>query len=319
MERSKLKILYNPFEKSIAYERFDTEKGIWVEPHGSSELANKKFTKASLQNIAYDLAKVIENEYYVGNVGLDIEFAGTENDFDDLRFVFDSVFSDKDIRLVKLQSPSIADASEALGGVDEVYRRVDDILNKYEDEEIKAEVDRYHNLTKPQVSICVIGTSSSGKSAFINALIGWELLKSESEPSTAKLFKIISSNSFEIHFVYCSKEVKLEFDKERFDKEQFEVCFEQGFVSDLKTKILDGKPTDAMYSALDKLNSEESGRIDDETIEVYVKFRNTALPVEKFEFVIYDTPGSGTDSHKDHTEVLKKALKAGMRTSNHCY
>ena len=82
MERNKVKIICNPFEKKIEYRRWGIPEGEeeyeWMELGSKSKLLiEKKFTHATIQHNAFEIIDEICEEYNRGNVGLDIVFEGT--------------------------------------------------------------------------------------------------------------------------------------------------------------------------------------------------------------------------------------------------
>ena len=54
-------------------------------------------------------------------------------------------------------------------------------------------IEEYKEVTRNEVPICIMGNYSVGKSAFINALLGDEILPSKVNASTAKNTKIIAN------------------------------------------------------------------------------------------------------------------------------
>ena len=47
----------------------------------------------------------------------------------------------------------------------------------------------------------------------------------------------------------------------------------------------------------------------DDVIEVYCEFVNSFLPLDRYQFVIYDTPGSNSVMFREHADILKDSLE----------
>lgn len=215
MERNKIKITYNPYKKEIFYRYWDyTGDGSWEEVDINSPLLQEQCSSkdVTIQNNSYNIVETINNNYNVGNIGVDIIFEGTQDDFDTLSYVAGRYFFDYYIKCIK-GSKSIISPLEAKDKIEEYFRRLNGFLNKYGDTpEIVNELNRYLDAVKPTVPICVMGLYSSGKSAFINSLIGKEVLPSDSDPTTARNYRITKNDFFgKIKFLYENKPVELKF------------------------------------------------------------------------------------------------------------
>ena len=79
---------------------------------------------------------------------------------------------------------------------------------------VDCDVNKFIDASKDTVPICVMGNYSSGKSTFINALIGQEVLPSGDMPVTAKIYRITQSKEegkASISLKYNDKPVMIEF------------------------------------------------------------------------------------------------------------
>ena len=88
-------------------------------------------------------------------------------------------------------------------------------------------MSHFNDAANDTIPICVLGNYSSGKSSFINSLIGYEILPNGNEPVTARVYQIERNNrndqavlSFEIE----SEPVKLvlEDNKYKFESGRYE-------------------------------------------------------------------------------------------------
>lgn len=115
-----------------------------------------------------------------------------------------------------------------------------------------------------------IGTMSSGKSTFLNSLIGFELFPSKNEACTAKIISYYA-NPVRDEFLYKNKRSKKPTLRKRLD-----------------------------YKQIEEWN--ESLRIDEIFIEGPLRSG------KKKSFGIIDTPGPNNSMDKSHREMMQKAL-----------
>ena len=115
-----------------------------------------------------------------------------------------------------------------------------------------------------------IGTMSSGKSTFLNSLIGFELFPSKNEACTAKIISYYA-NPVRDEFLYKNKKSKKPTLRKRLD-----------------------------YKQIEEWN--ESSKIDEIFIEGPLRSG------KKKSFGIIDTPGPNNSMDKSHREMMKKAL-----------
>ncbi len=316
MNRSKIRITYNPYEKKISYKRNELDK--WVDLGNKSELVlnEKKYVYTTIQNSADDIIRELVNEYNKGNVGLDIIFEGAKEDFDDFNNALDffkNCDAESDISLEKgdmyYKSPK-----DVLPVIENSYNSLDAIFKKYERDaesnNVGKIINEYHDAVNSIIPICVVGTYSVGKSAFINALIGAEILPSACEATTARCYKITPSReNGKITFLNSDEKIIIELDNDKYkingniDNDLRDLLYSP------PNKSTDNKIETNMFHLLTILNNyaNEKNSISD-LIEVEAPFYNSQLIDKGFDFVIFDTPGSDAYSHKDHLNVLKNAL-----------
>ena len=311
----KMMMTCNPYEKTIDYYWFDESQGKYVDMSDMSdafpELTNAKYTNdVTLQSRADEIVKIIDN-LDPSDLGIEVHFIGTQDDFDDLRRVVELFYENKNIHCIK-EAPFFWDAEYALEHIKTKFSEVESILAEYQEEAIVGLLDSYEKTIKPDLAICIMGLYSSGKSAFINSLVGAELLPSASDPTTAKVCKI---QCRDIHTVTCT-----------VNGGTYTVCFDTdnptvtGADEAVRT-LIDGHIHEGsdmiarMYHYLKFLNASHpfgDDYTDGELITITVPYTNTLLPTDKFDFVIYDTPGSNSASNRKHFEVLKDALAVQM-------
>lgn len=307
----KMRITCNPYTKVIIYECYENDSFVNISELSaeySSELINDKFTKTSFQNRAYEIVELLNKHFNPGNKGLHIDFIGNKDDYDALESVISTYFADCNIVSEKNQQYF----NEAPYVMQQIETRFDDVISTLEDseyikDEIAAEISKYRDTIDESIAICVTGLCSAGKSAFINSLIGYEILPSSSDPTTAKMFKITCSDTYSISFEVSGQAITVSFSNDEYtvsDSCPSEVNAEIGAV------FTDGKADNEiknMHRFLDLLNKgkllTEIGRID-----ISIPFKQVTYFDSHYQFVIYDTPGSNSDSNKKHFDILKESL-----------
>ena len=188
----------------------------------------------------------------------------------------------------------------------------------------KGELEITKNLVKVSdalddiVPICVFGNYSSGKSTFINALIGREVLPSGGDPVTAKAFKIQNSSQTDvarIKFTHWGEVIELSFEDDSYRVIKGDVNDKLLLELDSEIKEKETMTMNQMVSvALEFINAYEkrdsSSTEIGNMIELYIAFSKTGiLGSSNNKFVIFDTPGSNTATNDGHIEVLKEALE----------
>lgn len=307
----KLLIKCNPYEKTIDYYWFEDSEGKYVDLSEHSgycpELTNAKYTKnVTIQSRADEIVRIIDN-LDPADFGIDVHFIGTQDDFDDLKRVVELFYANKNIHCIK-EPTFFHDAEYSLAQIKEHFSRIEDIFTDYKEDEILELLISYEETIKPELAVCVMGLYSSGKSAFINSLVGCELLPSASDPTTAKVCKIQCRDTYSISLWVNGQE--------------YCICFDEDFpavsgddstiVGMLQEHAGDGEDSIAkMYHLLKFLNTNHpfgETFMDGSLVTITLPYIKTMLPTEKFDFVIYDTPGSNSASNAEHFAVLNEAL-----------
>ena len=303
-----IKIRCNPYTKVINYLYLE-ESGEWSP--ASSKLASDAFTNITIQHKLHEIIEEINEKYNLGNNGLDIIFEGCREDLEDLRSEVEQYFSEYKLE-VKEGDYVIDSASEVMPEINRIFSDIKESFKEYPDDDISAEIMKFNETVKPVVSICVMGLYSSGKSAFINSLLGAEILPSASDPMTAKNYKINSSNAYKVRFLYDNQRIEIKFKGKKITiNKPGELEIVQRLQQEID-EIEHGNEACRLYKALSIINGYEDSETEDThistLIEVWAPFRNSRLPLDKFDFSIYDTPGSDS-VHSDHLLILKDSLQ----------
>lgn len=363
MEKNIIRICSNPYRRHIDYYWYDKESGTWsdLSKKDESSLNKERFISSQIPQIAYDVLKEIVK--MKSPAGISVIFEGTEDDYERLAFIKEAHFANSGIELVRGEK-KMNSAEEVMSQIEASFGKLEEYFKRYSDKETEETLAKYRETVRPEIVLYVMGVYSSGKSAFINSLIGQEILPSASDPATAKVYKIRPSEECRIAFTFQGENYVIEFEdkswgvnkapdseiiqsirnkieavnpksteqfmywtlsalndyaKEEGDKQREELlsCYAQRFVSDESEEEEDEKDDDEkIKDLLERCRVKElteegcltENKLGD-SVEVFVDFRHSYLPLDMFKFVIYDTPGSNTATFGEHMDILKESLE----------
>lgn len=172
----KVEIKYNPY----VLETVIKVDGMDPKPNSSLNAGKKR-----LQEWVDKLPELLYEEYRDGN--LEVEYIGTESDFEELRQAFDSC---KDVAAT-FQFHKTADIVDVEQKIDELFEEIKNgPIAELKDERI---IQAFEKAKDSKFEINVVATMSSGKSTLINALLGKQLMPAKNEATTATIVKIIDT------------------------------------------------------------------------------------------------------------------------------
>ena len=271
-----------------------------------------------MQNCGIDIVNKIISGYDDGTIGVNLVFEGTDNDYEDFQSILKLYFSDCKISCTRDEKQLIS-ADQAAQKIESIFEDMEHTFEKYPNDELKAQIERYKETVKATVTVCILGTYSAGKSAFINALIGEEILPCASDPTTATVYRVHTSQENKIAFDYKNQYVELQF-SEREYKPNTNNMEGDTLLSMVKENIANGAIHSCnahMYYALEAINNftkdtqSNSDTADYPTIiDVYVPFHKSSLPLDTYDFVFIDTPGADSETFKEHLDVTRDSLKS---------
>lgn len=177
------------------------------------------------------------------------------------------------------------------------------------DEEAKNIKEKIESMSDNKVSLCFTGVYSAGKSALINAMLGYRILPEKITSETAKMFQISSPKKGEtVRIIFDIDNVKtvLEWDDKKSILEFKEGPHENDERAQIQNLLNELKDEN-------KLRHEQISKVlaflndmDAVSHDVEIMFP-IPLDSDAVQFTIYDTPG--TDSNYiEHQEVLLNAL-----------
>lgn len=316
---STIKIISNPYAKEIKFQKFESSINSWqeidYEHNENSRLLKQELIKGFFPFIVKEIVDTIISEYGVPGEKTVITFQGTADEYLELEEICkDDAHKDK-VSTVK-EVIYLENARDILPLVRKLFAEMDPLIMKSANHErIERDLDRFKDASSDVVPICVLGNYSTGKSTFINALVGSEILPSGTDPVTAKIFKIARSkypDRASVRFQYLGDDVEIRFTA--MDTALITNAPADGFFDELKGEFIDSTAdnlSERVGKVLQFVNDFE-GRDDidqiSDLIEVDIPFKHGVLANTQHPFVIFDTPGSNSASNAKHLMVLKEAM-----------
>lgn len=318
---ARIKVISNPYKSEITYFEWDENAKSWIEINydnrPDSKLISDKMSKSFLPFKVTEIVERIIGDYGSKNDSdpVEIIFEGNEDEYQEFNAVcLDSKYVGS-IVLTKSER-YIENAREILPEIIAVFDELKDLVSKSvrDEDKIVREIEKFKEASNKVIPICVLGNYSAGKSTFINALIGSEILPSSDQPTTARIFKINKSShgrKAQVRFEYDNNEVCLEFYEEKY-------IGDDNFKDNALSRVIEEKVSEIeektlvrnVNKVLEILNNDsDETRLLSEIIEITVPFMAGILDQSPKDYVIFDTPGSNSDSNESHLVVLKKAMQ----------
>lgn len=316
MADTKIRITSNPYTRLLKFDRWDEG---W-QAIDSSNAPTSGLIKADVLNgfLPFKAKQIVDLIFkeYGGNTT--IVFEGPGDEYEDLRSIVAEPYYGGKLKLIYGEN-DLANASTVLPKIVEVFTKVETLIDGVIDEKetVDSDIAKFVDVSKDQVPLCVIGNYSAGKSTFINALIGYEILPSGAEAVTAKVFKIkpsagtVATISFEEddgrhELMYGSEGLLLD---ESTGSEAFLASLSAYLEEYCDERTLSAQVNRSIQFINELPNA--SGDIDvviPDLVEIDVPFNPCDPWMGDYNFVIFDTPGSNSATDVDHVRVLKDAM-----------
>ena len=318
---TKIKIRSNPYNREISYLTMDEATGQWVDVRETDERSRLRETDSERSFLPFKIKEIITiiiKEYYVGREKVQLYFEGTQDEYYEVEAVCESDDVKDKIELIRTNT-ILENARFIKGDIKEVFERVNPVIENImkEDFSVKRGLNKVSQALDDVIPLCVFGNYSAGKSTFINALIGVELLPSGGDLVTAKIYEIRNSEFFDqakISFEFHGERIEISIEGKEF--RVLKGDSETDIVKSIKEEI-DNEGSHELYAmvriAMDILNNYE--KKDKEVTEIgsvitlVVPFSTSGvIGNSSNKFVIFDTPGSNSNSNQDHAKVLAEAM-----------
>lgn len=314
----KIKIASNPYEQKITYSKYDEQTGeynqITSADSSTSKLLSSDFVKCFFPFKAKDILNQLVDEYAIKGK-LDVVFEGASDEYAELLEVKEIEQKFSDVQITKGER-YLEDGRDVINEINEIFKIVEPIVRDSvpNNESINKNLKKYSDASNDIIPICVIGTTSVGKSTFINSLIGAEYLPQDNGRCTAKIYKIMKSKDTDRAFV------KFDYDEETiiiYFKSDYEIT--GNLSNEFKEELSEILNSDANITLSKKITNllkylntyneiHETKSISD-LIELEVPFNSKVFEKSNNPFVIFDTPGSNDAEHAKDLELLKQQMK----------
>lgn len=329
MAKKIIKITYNPYENHIKFIiSLDFGKS-WQELSDTSELLKYQNQECVFSNCVEDIVSCINRYQNSSLEGLCIQFVGTGDDYSILEEVVKSENRNSN-KKGKIQTEYVGvykSADESIEIIRSAYNRIsrefEDYLpgkKNHKADTSYAEIGDLINLFTETVSrdipICVIGTYSVGKSAFINAIIGAEILPSKVDPCTAKDVKVESATEVSISIEYKGAPIIYVISNGHIEsRDEMSELAEEFRKAICEHCDFSGKSSnEILHDILIALNESEKTfpPVADVgwNVSIRLPFVDSILNQEDCKIILFDTPGSNNsdiDQHA-HRESLEKMM-----------
>lgn len=319
---TKIKIVSNPYNRKLSYSIYKEQTETWEnikQDSINSRLRENDEDKIFFPFKVKEITDTIIDEYHVGTEPIELIFEGTADEYEELVNVCEEDSVKEKIALSR--SPRVLEnARDILDDAKEIFVTVEPIIKNIvkDDVTITKGLLKVSDALKDIIPICIFGNYSAGKSTFINALIGYEILPSGGDPVTSKIYEIKRSSQpdrAKVSFAYREEEFELIFDNRECrvvkgdkEKELIEEIF-AGIAKSTELSLLR-----MVNITIDILNSfekrDKTTTLISNIIRIEVPFsENGKLGQSHNEFVIFDTPGSNSNTNMDHEKVLTESLE----------
>ena len=174
---AKIKIISNPYQKMTVFQCWDEALKQWhsidADSNADSKLLCDELCVGFFPFKAKKIIDVIVSEYSVNGEKIEVIFEGTDDEYLELY----SICSQDDYSASVTLSKSgryLENARDILPDVIDIFKELSPLVAESvsDKDKIKRELEKFSDASNDVIPICVIGNYSSGKSTFINALIG---------------------------------------------------------------------------------------------------------------------------------------------------
>ncbi len=313
MAETKIEIISNPYKRSITFiEKREGQPDVRLEESSpDSVLITPEIKGAFLPFKAEEIVDAIVKEYRTPDdtEPIEIIFEGPSDEYRDLE---DICSTRNDVSLTK--GPHVLENARFIrNDIVNIFDSIEPVVagKLPNNETIRENIVKFRDATKEAVPVCVIGNYSAGKSAFINALIGYELLASDEKPTTGRIFKIRRSKFADhgtISFRLNDFLVRATFGPAGLES----ISDEASKAAETLKSLLSETPAELisqMRAVLKELNYWKGDEEVSDAIEVETPFSPLSQWALSRDFVIFDTPGSNSATFSKHAEVLEAEME----------
>lgn len=319
---TKVKIVSNPYNRGISYFVYKEAANTWEnikQENPNTGLWKINEDKIFLPFKVKEIVDIVIAEYYVGTEKIELIFEGTTDEYEELANICNENEVEDKIHLTR-STRVLENARDILSRAKEAFDIVQPIIKNIVKDAaaITKELAKVSDALKDIIPICIFGNYSAGKSTFINALIGYEILPSGGDPVTSKIYEIKRSRQDDrakISFYYRNEEFELLFDNK--ESRVIKGDKDRDLIQEILSGIVKAEKTGLFTMVnitIEILNSfekkDKTTTLISDVIRIEVPFCGSGkLGQSHNDFVIFDTPGSNSNTNMDHEKVLTDSLE----------
>ncbi len=307
---TKLKIISNPYSRQVKYQVWSETSGQWMDikdDTSRSKLLEIEYENAFFPFKVWDIITTIKDEYGGGDT-IQVEFEGTQNEYAQLVLACEDSAFKNDIVLAR-SNKFLNNADSIIKDIKEYFGIICPIVSDVMDNDmdVRKKLIKLQQAIDDVIPICVFGNYSAGKSSFINALIGAEILPCSAEPLTSKIYEISNSqNVNKANISFGLTELVIENDGLKVLKDG------NGFADEL-LKIIKEEMIFGLENItrviIKYINSYDKVKSNNQVVKIEYPFSKKGIFGESNnKFVIFDTPGSNAETNEEHAKVLEQAM-----------
>lgn len=333
MGAQKLRMKYHPAKKEIVFQRFQNGKEVKIRNDSRLMQYMNMKGKFVLQDFGNSFFDDIARAFDKVKV-LDIEVITTKLDYEDFLQMVEYYNENSQCRMEPTLFAELPDMNQTFFEVlkhgedsmgilqahrqklfeiplgNENVKKCAENFAKQIDEEVKSIKEKIDDLHDNHVSLCFTGVYSAGKSALINAIIGYRILPESISSETAKMFRISTPREGEavkIIFDITNEYTELHWNDQINGFEFVKGPSENSARAEIQSIINKVKEEgmrqhEQIKELLKKLNTYETV-----SSLIQIKFP-VPLDNRSVQFTIYDTPGTDSN-YLAHQKVLVEALE----------
>ncbi len=330
MSKQYLQMKYHPAKKEVEFQRFQSGKEIPIRKDSKLYSYMSKKGQFVLQDhgntFLADIAQAFDGEQ-----AIDIKVITTKNDYEDFVQMVEYYNESGGVRIDLTFLSELPDMESTYHTVKEHGEKAIAILQKHKSRffeinltnpdvkqcvegfsaDVKREIDSITDKIKAMavnnVNLCFAGVYSAGKSALINAILGYAILPENINSETARMFLIqspLKGEHVRIEFTIRNSFSEIVWNEQKGVFEFASGPVESASRNNIQKTInqYNGEPRHIqMVEVLRVLNGDR-----DVSPEVKVYFP-IPLDNDNVQFTIYDTPGTDSN-YTEHQSVLQDAL-----------
>lgn len=314
---TQVKIVSDPYRRETSFAcRGDSDRE-WAGLNPRSRLLSDEAMHGFFPFKVKGIVDAVIEEFWDSREPVGIVFEGAGDEYRELEAI--CVEDDVSGRVRLERSPRrLLNARDILPEIVGIFNELRPFFeeNVRDRSKIESDLDKFADASSDAIPLCVMGNYSAGKSTFINALIGMELLPSGDMPVTARVYQIRRSGLpgvGRISFSCDDNDVTLEFDDGGFAGATGAPV---PAVLSAVTRALTGSGATGLGASMNvvlrvvnDLDASQAGGDISDLVRIDVPFSTSDTWGLEHEFVIFDTPGSNSATRADHLRILRDAME----------